>query len=208
VRDNEGNRPLSQNLMSLTNYEDFLRRHLPHFVRSALDTAVNGEIQPIEERLRGQILDVIEQAQNRAFSTYRAMFDSTQGAEPSLDSGYISNPSRLSSSREGDVNNLTASWSNGELGEANTASEAVSAQFMRTDFDFQHISPTQQDLDFSHMNPSDSYRQTEETVSNDPLALGGDNLSNLSLFPLQPLGLNSDVDPDYFNWDFPMEGSL
>jgi hypothetical protein len=206
VRDNEENRPPSVDLTNLTNYEDFLRRHLPHFVRSALETAVNNDIQPMEERLRSQILNIIEQAQNRAFSTYRAMADSALGAEPSIDSGYISDPSRASAFREGDVNSLTSNLSTTEPGGAHKSSEAASAQFMGTYVSFERTSPIQQDINFLYVNPSDSYHQTQETVSNDPLSLEGDNTRNISSIPLLKWGRNLDIDLDAFSWDFPFEG--
>jgi hypothetical protein len=42
-------------------------------VRCALETAVNSEAEPLEEGLRAQIVDLVEEAQNRAFSAYRAL---------------------------------------------------------------------------------------------------------------------------------------
>ena len=137
-------------------------------------------------------MDVIEQAQNRAFSTYRAMVNSTLCIEPSLDSGYVSNPSRASSSREGDVSNLTMNLSTAELEGADKAPEAASAPFTGTELGFERTSPIHRDL----INPSDSYPQTHEAVSNDPLSLEGNSMNNLLLFPMQPWGLNSDIDSD------------
>jgi hypothetical protein len=73
---------------------------LPRFVRSALETQVCNEIQPIEERLRGQIMDVIEQAQNRAFQEYRGMMEESHSTDPSVDSGYFSNHAGSASSQD------------------------------------------------------------------------------------------------------------
>jgi hypothetical protein len=39
---------------------------------------VNDEFEPLEERLKSQIVRLIEEAQNRAFSSYRAMQNSTE----------------------------------------------------------------------------------------------------------------------------------
>ncbi|KAN0102569.1 hypothetical protein V8E51_010882 [Hyaloscypha variabilis] len=43
IRENEESEPLSPDFANLTNYEDFLRRMLPRFVRSAPETEVNNE---------------------------------------------------------------------------------------------------------------------------------------------------------------------
>jgi hypothetical protein len=71
-----------QDLTDLSNYEDYLRRNLPQFVRSALEARINNEIQPIEEGLRDQILDVIEEAQNQAFLAYRAQAEAKDNPPP------------------------------------------------------------------------------------------------------------------------------
>lgn len=57
---------------ALENYETYVRHQLPGFFRSAIEAAVNQEIQPIEERLRSQLLDIIQGAQERVFQNYRA----------------------------------------------------------------------------------------------------------------------------------------
>ena len=44
-------------------------------------------------------MQVIEQAQNRAFNDYRTMMDANHSSEPSIDSGYISGPSMSNLSR-------------------------------------------------------------------------------------------------------------
>ncbi len=73
---------------------------LPRLVRSALETEVNNDIQPIEDRLRGQIMEVIEQAQNRAFQEYRGMMEESFSTDPSVDSGYVSNQAGIGPSRD------------------------------------------------------------------------------------------------------------
>jgi hypothetical protein len=88
VRDREDEMPQHLDPMALTDYEVYLRRVLPRFVRSDLEMVVNSEIQPIEEQLRGRIMQVIEEAQNRAFLGYRAMLD--------MDPGTQSPPGRIS----------------------------------------------------------------------------------------------------------------
>jgi hypothetical protein len=67
VRDHEDEEPQHPDPITLTDYEAYLRRVLPQFVRSDLEMVVNTEIQPIEEQLRSRIFQVIEEAQNRAF---------------------------------------------------------------------------------------------------------------------------------------------
>jgi hypothetical protein len=93
VQDREDNMSQYPDPVVLTDYEAYLRRVLPRFVRSDLEIAVDTEIQPIEEQLRARILQVIEEAQNRAFLSYRAMLNmdpdaqSPPEAEPSGISG-------------------------------------------------------------------------------------------------------------------------
>jgi hypothetical protein len=82
VGDKEASKSSPQDLTDLTNYEDYLRRNLPQFVRSALEARINNEIQPIEEGLRDQILDVIEEAQNQAFLAYRAQAEAKDNPPP------------------------------------------------------------------------------------------------------------------------------
>ncbi|KAE9364895.1 hypothetical protein N431DRAFT_282195, partial [Stipitochalara longipes BDJ] len=60
VRDSEESRPLSPGLTNIANYEQYLRCTLPRLVRNALVTELNNEIQPIEERLREQLPDLVE----------------------------------------------------------------------------------------------------------------------------------------------------
>jgi len=38
-----------------------------------LETAVNDEVEPITARLRGQLMELLEQAQNRTLNNYRAL---------------------------------------------------------------------------------------------------------------------------------------
>jgi hypothetical protein len=71
----------------VANYEEYLRREVPRFVRTALETAVNNEVEPIEERLRAQIMTLIEEAQNRAFSSYRALHSSVEPSVPPTNIG-------------------------------------------------------------------------------------------------------------------------
>jgi hypothetical protein len=82
IQDHQGPSPQSPESREVANYEQYLRREVPMFVRSALETAVNNEVEPIEERLRAQIVSLIEEAQNRAFSSYRALHGSVESSVP------------------------------------------------------------------------------------------------------------------------------
>ncbi|CAG8955158.1 hypothetical protein HYFRA_00007174 [Hymenoscyphus fraxineus] len=56
----------------LASYEEYSRRELPRFFQSALETAIATEAQPIEERLRSQLVGMIQDCQDRVFATYKA----------------------------------------------------------------------------------------------------------------------------------------
>jgi hypothetical protein len=56
----------------LANYEQYSRRELPRFFRSALEAAIADEAQPIEERLRSRLVGMIQDCQDRVFSTYKS----------------------------------------------------------------------------------------------------------------------------------------
>ncbi|KAF4614326.1 hypothetical protein G7Y89_g15411 [Cudoniella acicularis] len=55
----------------LSNYEDYSRQQLPRYFRDALQAIVAEEAQPIEERLKSRLVDLIQDCQERVFSTYR-----------------------------------------------------------------------------------------------------------------------------------------
>lgn len=56
----------------LTSYEEYSRRELPRFFQSALEAVIADETQPIEERLRRQLVGMIQDCQDRVFSTFKA----------------------------------------------------------------------------------------------------------------------------------------
>jgi len=72
IRDHHGN-DIQDASQEVANYEDFLSRELPSFFKRALESAVDLEMQPIEECMRGQMLSLLEIAQKLAFSKYRSM---------------------------------------------------------------------------------------------------------------------------------------
>lgn len=75
IRDNEANyidgqTPQSQDIDS---FQGYLRRELPRFFSTVLENAITRELHPIEERLRSELVDLMQEAQNNAFSSWRAM---------------------------------------------------------------------------------------------------------------------------------------
>ena len=60
----------------LSNYEEYSRQELPRVFRGALEAAVNEQAQPIEDGLRNQLVNMIQECQNYVFSTYRSRLTS------------------------------------------------------------------------------------------------------------------------------------
>jgi hypothetical protein len=56
----------------LANYEEYSRRELPRFFRSALEAAIADETEPIGERLRSRLVGMVRDCQDRVFSTYKS----------------------------------------------------------------------------------------------------------------------------------------
>jgi hypothetical protein len=203
IRDNENSVPLSSDLTSLTNYEDFLRRVLPGLVRSALETQVSNHIQPIEEGLRGQIVQVIEQAQNRAFHDYRTMMDANHSTEPSTDSGYVSSPPISSPSRS----RKEKERATGSLVESSMPSRAdfndglsFPETFVGTDpmSDFRGLVAVPRGV--SNMDPSTSYPPPDDVMLDGFLPFEGTYSSNVSLFSDQFWGsMSNGPDAEYYS---------
>jgi hypothetical protein len=57
----------------MADFEAYTQRELPRMFWAALEEVVSSEMQPIEERLRGQLLGMIRDCQGRVFSTYQSM---------------------------------------------------------------------------------------------------------------------------------------
>jgi len=62
--------PESQNLAS---YEEFSRQELPRIFKNSLETIVNNEMQPIEERFRGQLTNLIKDCQDQVFFRFKSL---------------------------------------------------------------------------------------------------------------------------------------
>jgi hypothetical protein len=56
----------------LSNYEEFSRQELPRVFRGALEAVINTAAQPLEEQLRSQLVSMIQECQDRVFSSYRS----------------------------------------------------------------------------------------------------------------------------------------
>jgi hypothetical protein len=61
----------------LADFEAYTQRELPKMFWAALEEVVAIEMQPVEERLRTQLMGVIRDCQDRVFSTYQSMVTST-----------------------------------------------------------------------------------------------------------------------------------
>jgi hypothetical protein len=215
VRDIEESTTVSPPLTDITNYEDYLRRVLPRLVRNALETQVDNGIQPIEERLRGQILDVIEQSQNRAFLEYRAMINTDPSGKPSANSRYFPSHSRSGSSQSSGgkklPSDLTVGSSISSTAEPDgtlKSSETFSAQFIATDF-AANLEPTASvQQGFGNTSPSEVYASIQGTAWSEFSSLEADCMKDPSLFLDQPWGPIPDMDLDSFNWDLLVEGNI
>jgi hypothetical protein len=62
----------SPSSLELSNYEAYSRQELPRVFRAALEVAVNEQAQPIEDGLRSQLVNMIQECQTYVFSTYRS----------------------------------------------------------------------------------------------------------------------------------------
>ena len=210
MRDNEDIGPQSPDLRDLSSYEQFLRQSVPRLVRNALETEINSHIQPIEERLREQLPELVEHAPSRAFLEYRTMTDSNENGDPSLDSGYISNHSRSASSQDrkgkGPAIGPRAETSMRCTAYPNDAFEsfdALSSPFGGTapTFNLEISAPIHQI--FEDMGSSE-HLQLQEDTSAESLSSEMLFLSN-SAFPDQ-LGdpILDMMDMDSFNWELPL----
>jgi hypothetical protein len=54
-------------------YEEYSRQELPRLFRNALETVVSEETQHLEERLRDELVNMIQDCQDRVLSNYRSL---------------------------------------------------------------------------------------------------------------------------------------
>ncbi|KAM3087035.1 protein phosphatase regulator [Clarireedia jacksonii] len=96
----------------LTSYEEYSRRELPRFFQSALEAAIVDEAQPIEERLRSRLVEMIQDCQERVFSTYKARrsTDTPPAAVANVSLGSLESPvsidQQTEKAREEDITDI------------------------------------------------------------------------------------------------------
>ncbi|KAK6212459.1 hypothetical protein LQW54_005233 [Pestalotiopsis sp. IQ-011] len=56
----------------MTEYENFLRHEMPDRVRHQLELRIEEALNPLEETLRGQIVDIVRDVQLELFQSFRA----------------------------------------------------------------------------------------------------------------------------------------
>ncbi|KIM98284.1 hypothetical protein OIDMADRAFT_146920 [Oidiodendron maius Zn] len=69
----QGQRRQSPDSVSLSEYESYLRRVLPHFVRNDLEEALSSELEPIETQLQSRMMEIVQEATNKALHSFRNM---------------------------------------------------------------------------------------------------------------------------------------
>ena len=92
VKDHEESQLQSSDTRELSRYDEYLRRELPRYFRGVLETAVHGEFQSIEARLRGELLSLLDEARNHALSDYNAPLSSSSTImhpRPSLNQPHV-----------------------------------------------------------------------------------------------------------------------
>ena len=72
IRDHHDDEPQTAASQELARYEEYIRRELPRCFRKALEAAVDNEIRGVGDRLRGQLLTLLDKAQKQAFDNYHA----------------------------------------------------------------------------------------------------------------------------------------
>jgi hypothetical protein len=209
VQDKAESRSFSPNSTHLINCEDFIRHAVPRLVRSTIESELNNETQPIEERLKAQLPGIVEQALSRAFLEYRTMVDEKSHTGPSADSGYVSNPSSAASSLDSKgkqpANSTSAGFSGLSAAYSNIAhessEEALSSPFIGTAPNSNVESTSRTHQSFASMSSSERV-QSQDLRVNEFLPLEGFHSSNHSFFPEQSEdSISNMMNLDSFNWD-------
>jgi hypothetical protein len=73
---------LSPDSRGLADQEEYCRHELPRFFRSCLETAINDETELLEERIRNQLVSMIQDCLDRVFSAYRSRLASIRETPP------------------------------------------------------------------------------------------------------------------------------
>jgi hypothetical protein len=74
---------LSPDSRELEDYEEYCRRELPRTFRAALEETVHNQLQPMEESIRNQLMNLIRDCQDRVFSRYRSSSTNAGVGSPS-----------------------------------------------------------------------------------------------------------------------------
>jgi hypothetical protein len=148
-------------------------------------------------------VQVIEQAQDRAFHDYRTMMDANHSTEPSTDSGYVSSSSISSPSRS----RKEKERATGSLVESSMPSRAdfndrlsFPETFVGTDpmSDFPSLVDVPRGV--SNMDPSTSYSPPDDVMLDGFLPFEGTYSSNICLFSDQFWGpISNAPDAEYFD---------
>jgi hypothetical protein len=72
-------------------YEEYSRRELPRLFRNALETVVSEETQHLEERLRDELVNMIQDCQDRVLSNYRSLNTNGRPKEATEQAGGVRN---------------------------------------------------------------------------------------------------------------------
>lgn len=209
MQDKAESRFFSPDSTHLINCEDFIRHVVPRFVRSTIESELNNEMQPIEERLKAQLPGIVEQALSRAFLEYRTMVGENSHTGPSVDSGYVSNPSSAASSQDSKgkqpANSTSARFSVLSAAYSNNAHESSEEALLppsigtAPDSNVESTSHTHQS--FASMSSSERV-QSQDLRVNEFLPLEEFHSSNLSFFPEQSEdSISNMMNLDSFNWD-------
>lgn len=65
-------------------YEEFLSRELPRHVRKELELAMDSELEPIEDRLKSRLVDIVRSCQEKLFRMYQESLQPPISSEPSV----------------------------------------------------------------------------------------------------------------------------
>jgi hypothetical protein len=79
----------SRRSQEFDNYERYLRRELPRLVRQQLEIAASEVAGPLENHLRGQLIEIVRDAQSQLFQRYRGSEPVGAGPGPSLSQGAL-----------------------------------------------------------------------------------------------------------------------
>jgi len=119
------------------NYERYLRRELPRLVRQQLEIAASEVSGPLENHLRGQLIEIVRDAQSQLFQRYR-------GSEPAS-AGPATSPSQAPFPEL----QLDSAMTGLEF-QNNTINSISNAQFLEFDFSAYFQQPP---IDENYVNP-------------------------------------------------------